>query len=143
MIFSSVVPPLNNIFIKMFTDYFSNQILEVNEDKFIEMMQKYPEGVKELFGRDINQDLITDNGIAFLIQQLLNAYTARKIGFFDTKSSELDRQIERKGKEIVNYKEKLEKEEQKLREDFIKMEKALQELEENKKKFENFNNNNK
>jgi flagellar hook-associated protein 2 len=117
-------------------------ILEVNESKFIEMMQKYPEGVKELFGSDTNKDLIVDNGIAFLVQQLLNAYTTSKIGFFDTKSSEFDRQIERKGKEIVNYKEKLEKEEQQLREDFIKMEKALQELEDNKKKFENFNNNN-
>ena len=118
-------------------------ILEVNEEKFIEMMQKYPEGVKELFGSDTNQDLIIDNGIAFLTQQILNAYTERKIGFFDTKTGELDRQIERKGKEIVNYKEKLEKEEQELRKDFIKMEKALQELEENKKKFENFNNSNK
>ena len=114
-------------------------ILEVNEDKFIEMMQKYPEGVKELFGSDINKDLIIDNGIAFLVQEVLKAYTAKQIGFFDTKTSDLDRQIERKGKEIVNYKEKLKKEEQELRKDFMKMEKALQELEQSKKKFENFN----
>ena len=32
MIFSSVVPPLNNIFRKMFKDYFTADILEVNEE---------------------------------------------------------------------------------------------------------------
>ncbi|MBN2546112.1 MAG: type III pantothenate kinase [Spirochaetes bacterium] len=31
MIFSSVVPPLNNLFIDMFKDYFSNDYIEVNE----------------------------------------------------------------------------------------------------------------
>lgn len=118
-------------------------ILEVNENKFIDMMQKYPEGVKELFGSDTNKDLITDNGIAFLVQEILNAYTARQTGYFDTQTSDLDRQIENKGKEIDNYKVKMEKEEQDLRKDFTKMEKALQELEDNKKKFENFNNNSK
>ena len=41
MIFSSVVPPLNNIFINMFTNYFSNQILEVNEDKKLGIINCY------------------------------------------------------------------------------------------------------
>ncbi|MBN1682656.1 flagellar filament capping protein FliD [Candidatus Bathyarchaeota archaeon] len=116
-------------------------ILEVNEDKFLEMMEKYPEGVKELFGSDTNKDLIIDNGIAFLVQELLKVYTSKQTGYFDNKEVGFDREIERKGKEIENYKEKLEKEEQQLRKDFIKMEKAMEELEENKNKFDNFNNN--
>ncbi len=116
-------------------------ILEVNEDKFIEMMQKYPDGVKELFGSDANKDLIIDGGIAFLVQNLLKVYTTKQSGYFDNKEAGFDREIERKGKEIENYKEKLEKEELQLRKDFIKMEKAMQELEQNKNKFDNFNNN--
>lgn len=41
LIFSSVVPPLNNIFIKMFTDFFSNKIIEVNEEKKLGIINCY------------------------------------------------------------------------------------------------------
>jgi flagellar hook-associated protein 2 len=115
-------------------------ILEVNEDKFIDMMQKYPDGVKELFGTDTNGDLMIDNGLAFKIQNYLQLYTTKRTGVYDTRDNEFDRKIENKNKEIVSYKEKMDKEEEKLRKDFTKMQKAMDELEENKKKFDDMNN---
>ncbi len=41
MIFSSVVPPLNNIMRKMFSDYFSNEIIEVDEKIELGIMNCY------------------------------------------------------------------------------------------------------
>lgn len=41
MIFSSVVPPLNNLFIDMFTDYFSNDYIEVNENTKLSIINCY------------------------------------------------------------------------------------------------------
>lgn len=115
-------------------------ILEVNEDKFIDMMQKYPDGVKELFGIDTNGDLLVDNGLAFKVQSYLQLYTLKGTGVYDARDNEFDRKIDSKNKEIKTYKEKMEKEEEELRKDFTKMEKAMQELEENKKKFDDMNN---
>ena len=118
-------------------------IIEINEDKFIEMMEKYPTGIKELFGRDSDNDMIIDTGIAFETESLLKAYTTRDVGYFDTKSKGLDKKIENQDKSISNYKDVLDKEEKDLKNKFYKMEKAAQELEDNRKRFDNINNSSK
>lgn len=41
MIFSSVVPPLNNIIIEMFVNYFSNEYIEVNENTKLSIINCY------------------------------------------------------------------------------------------------------
>jgi len=117
-------------------------ILEVNENLFIEKMEKYPIGVKELFGRDNDGDLIIDSGVAFEIETLLRGFTMKGQGFFDSKDKTLDYELEINQTEIKEYEEKLTKEEKKLKEQFFKMEKAANELEENQKKFQNFYKNN-
>jgi len=117
----------------------SGGLLEVNESLFIGMMEKYPSGVKELFGNSINGNMIVDSGVAYEIDNLLKQYVIRSTGIFDSKQRIVDAQIKNKDKEIANYKTKMENEEKKLKEQFYKMEQALKELQENSKKFDNFN----
>ena len=116
-------------------------LLEFDEDKFIdkfiEVMEKYPDGVKELFAKDTNQDFIPDTGIAVEINNLLKGYMQKSTGFFDMRDDRLKRMKENKQKEIDRYEEKLVDEERKLKEQFIKMEQAGQELEDSRKKFDN------
>ena len=118
-------------------------LLEFDEDKFIdkfiEVMEKYPDGVKELFAKDTNQDFIPDTGIAVEINNLLKGYMQKSTGFFDMRDDKLRRMKENKQKEIDKYEEKLVDEERKLKEQFLKMEQAGQELEDSRKKFDNLN----
>lgn len=118
---------------------FSGGVLEINEDKFVEKMEKQPEGVKQLFGYDSNGDMVADAGIGYEVENLLKLYTTNSSGFFDGKVKTIDLQIKDKDKQIANYQDKLRDEEKKLKEQFYKMEKASQDLQENQKKFENFN----
>ena len=116
-------------------------LLEFDEDKFIdkfiEVMEKYPDGVKELFAKDTNQDFIPDTGIAVEITNLLKGYMQKSTGFFDMRDDRLKRMRDNKQKEIDKYEEKLVDEERKLKEQFLKMEQAGQELEDSRKKFDN------
>ena len=116
-------------------------LLEFDEgkfiDKFIEVMEKYPDGVKELFAKDTNQDFIPDTGIAVEITNLLKGYMQKSTGFFDMRDDRLKRIRDNKQKEIDKYEEKLVDEERKLKEQFLKMEQAGQELEDSRKKFDN------
>lgn len=113
--------------------------LEINSNKLIEVIEKYPDGVKQLFGYDTDGDIIIDTGVAFETEKLLKAYTSKDKGYLDAKASVINNKIERQNKEIKDYKEKLAEEEQKLKEQFYKMEKAASELEESRKRFDNFN----
>lgn len=114
-------------------------LLEINENLFVEMLNKYPDGVKELFGKDTNGDFIVDSGVAYEMYNLLRGYSITGQGFFDTRSKGLDEQIARSEKEIKDYQTQLEKEEKDLKQKFFKMEKAMEELEKNTKKIDNFN----
>jgi flagellar hook-associated protein 2 len=114
-------------------------ILEVNEDRFFEQLEENASGVKQLFGNDTDGDLLIDSGVAYTMDQFLGAYTLQGEGVFDMKMSSIDRKIEDQDKRIDSYKEKMDKEETDLRQKFYKMEKASNELEENTKKFDNFN----
>ncbi|HPO49841.1 MAG TPA: flagellar filament capping protein FliD, partial [Spirochaetota bacterium] len=117
---------------------FSGGVLEINEDKFIEKMEKFPEGVKQLFGYDSNGDMVADTGIGFEVETLLKLYTTKGDGFFDGKVRTIDAKIKDKDKQIASYQDKMRNEEKKLRQEFYKMEKAAQELQENQNKFKNF-----
>lgn len=112
-------------------------------DKFINVMENYPSGVKDLFGIDENKDYVFDTGIAVELERLLKGYTDRASGYFKLKRDNLSTKIEKQDENIEEYKETLEDEEQKLREQFMKMENAQKELEQNSKKFDNFNKQNK
>ena len=83
--------------------------------------------------------LATDSGVGFEVEKLLKAYTVKGQGVYDGKDVLINRDMENKNKDIATYKDKLDKEESKLRQDFLKMEKAMKDLEQNQKKFDNLN----
>jgi flagellar hook-associated protein 2 len=112
-------------------------IIEVNENKFLEKVEKYPVGVKELFGKDLDGDLVVDSGVGYEIEKTLKAYTQRSNGYFDMKTQSYQNQIANTEKAKKQYEEKLKDEEKKLRKDFYQMEKSADELEKNKNKFDN------
>ncbi len=112
-------------------------VLEVNEDKFIESMQKYPDGIKQIFGNDTTGDMIINDGVAYQLDVLLGAYTTKGTGYFDNRKNTVELQIKDQEKKKTTYESKLKDEEKKLKQDFMKMEKASQELDESSKKFQN------
>ncbi|MBN2544379.1 MAG: flagellar filament capping protein FliD [Spirochaetes bacterium] len=114
-------------------------ILEIDENLFINMMEKYPAGIKELFGMDTNNDLVVDSGVAFELDKLIKGYALTGQGLFDSRTRTYDEQIANTSKDIKDYQAKLEKEEKDLKNKFYKMEKAMQDLEQNTKKIDNFN----
>lgn len=118
-------------------------LLEYDEDKFvdqfIEAMEKYPEGVKELFGRDTDNDFIFDSGIAVEINRQLKAYLDKTTGYFDMRRESYANEYKRKDEEIEKFKEKLDDEESKLRDQFFRMERSAQEMEDNRRRFDDFN----
>lgn len=114
-------------------------ILEVDEERFIEMMEEYPDGIKQLFGNDINEDVIIDSGVAFEMERLLKSYTDNSTGYFVTKDKVYVDKLKGQDKDIEDYKKKLEDEERKLQKEFMKWERAADEMERNQKRFDNFN----
>ncbi len=112
-------------------------IIEVNEDKFIDMMQAYPDGIKQLFGNDTTGDNIINDGVAYQINSLLRAYTLRGNGIFDTRVATVDSRIENQNRRISSYQEQLADEERELRRDFNRMEQAAQQLDDSSKQFQN------
>ena len=104
-----------------------------------DQMTKYSDGVKELFGNDTNGDYIINSGVGYEIDNLLKSYNTRDAGFFDNREKDIDRDIQNKNTEVASYKEKMSQDQKKLKTDLMKMDKARQQLEDNKNKFDNFN----
>ena len=83
--------------------------------------------------------MLVNNGVAFQIESLLKIYNTKSVGYFENRDQDFDRQIKDKNNAIDDYKTKMDNDEKKLKTDFMKMDKARQELEDNKNKFDNFN----
>lgn len=113
--------------------------LEVNEEKLLTALRQYPEAVKDLFGYDADNDLVVDSGIGFLLNKYLDAYTKRQTGIIAGRISLADRRIAENEKKIVDYNAYLEKKEKELKEKFMKMESAVESMNQNAKKLDNFN----
>jgi flagellar hook-associated protein 2 len=114
-------------------------ILEVNENKFVDQMQKYAQAIKQLFGYDTNGDLAVDSGVGYEIDTLLKLYTSNSTGYYDLKQKMADSQIEQKKKDIDKYKVTMSDEEKKLKEQFFKMEDAAKKLDDANKQINNMN----
>ncbi|HBD94084.1 MAG: hypothetical protein A2015_08565 [Spirochaetes bacterium GWF1_31_7] len=118
-------------------------LLEYDEDKFvdqfIDVMEKYPEGVKELFGKDVDNDFTYDTGISVEINKLFKGFLEKTRGYFDMRKESYSSDFKKKNEEIDKYKKTLDEEESKLKNQFFRMERSAQELEDNRKKFDNFN----
>jgi len=112
--------------------------LQVDEDKFVSAFERYPESIKQLFGSDINRDVAIDNGVAYELARNLKAYTNPRGGIIPYRITTTEANIKQQEENIVNWKEHLEDYRKKLESDFIQMQQALNELDQNQKRLENF-----
>jgi len=112
--------------------------LKVNEDAFVDMVQKYPQAVEQLFGSDNNNDMVVDSGIAYEMERVLKGYSDQRTGIITYHIKNTDTGIREQEKLIVDWEEHLEDYRKRLESDFTVMQEALRELEMNQKSIENF-----
>jgi len=112
--------------------------LQVDEDKFINSMEENPDSIKQLFGSDNNNDMIVDNGVAYVMKNTLKGYSDSRTGIISYHLGGIDNDIKEEDKNIEDWKEHLDDYRKKLEGDFTIMEQALHKLEQNQKSIENF-----
>lgn len=113
------------------TGYNASQLrgyLEIDEKKLDSMLESNLELIKNIFGYDTDGDLIIDNGVGYLLDQRLNAWTSTG-GIIATKNSSLNTRIESSNKKIASLEEQLEKKESELKQKYANMEGTLNSLE--------------
>ena len=115
--------------------------LEIDENLLEEVLTRYPEAVKEIFGADTDGDFIVDGGAAYVINANIQPYVARG-GIITGTTRTLDSTIQRRNQDIDDFNRWLADYEQDLKKKFGMMEGALQSLERSSQALENFNKNN-
>jgi flagellar hook-associated protein 2 len=115
--------------------------LEINEDTLDKALNDKQIAIKELFGMDTDGDLVIDSGIGKKLDEQLTAYTQTG-GFYSTKVSRIDYDIENKTDDISDYKDRLVTYEQNLKRKYGNMEAMLNQLEASGNSIDNFNNQN-
>jgi flagellar capping protein FliD len=114
--------------------------LQIDEDTFVQAMQKYPTAIKQLFGSDTNNDMVTDNGVAYVLDTTLKGYTDSRNGIVAYHIKNTDTRIKNQEKEIDEWNEHIDDYRRKLEIDFTRMQQSLNELEQNQKRLDNMSN---
>jgi len=98
--------------------------MEMDEAKFDAAVAKDIEGVKKLFGNNLDGTLIVNSGAAWSVDELLKPSTQLG-GFNASKISTLDGQIKSKSKEMADYNDYLVRYQQDLKRKYGQMESSL------------------
>jgi flagellar hook-associated protein 2 len=114
--------------------------LQVDEDKFVEAFEKHPGSIKQLFGSDNDNDMVTDNGVGFVLEKNLKAYSDPRTGIVAGRVQATDSGIKQQETKIVDWQDHLDDYRRKLESDFTQMQQALNELDQNQKRIQNFSN---
>lgn len=115
--------------------------LEIDEGALDRALESRLESVKDLFGYDSDGDLVVDQGVGVSLDNYVKPYVQTG-GIIAYKTSAIDGQIDRAGREIESLERSLERKEQQLRREYGMMESAMQQLEDNSRALENFSNRN-
>ena len=115
--------------------------MEINEDKLDSFLESNIEGVKDLFGKDTDGDLIVDNGAAYKAQEYMKPYTGPN-GIIAYRVTGLDSRINRTERDIANYELKLEDKEAELKNKYAIMEGNINAMQQSRNSLNNLNNNN-
>ena len=115
--------------------------LEIDEAQFDAALQNDMGAVRQLFGSDTDGDLATDEGIAYRVQQYVRPFV-QPGGIFQNRQSTLDSQISRTEDDMGDYADHLDRYEQRLRQQFGRMENAMNEMDANQRSLQRLNNNN-
>jgi flagellar hook-associated protein 2 len=114
--------------------------LQVDENKFVEAFEKYPGSIRQLFGSDNDDDMVTDNGVGFMLEKNLKAYSDPRTGIIAGRVRTTDSGIKQQDAKIGDWQDHLTDYRKKLESDFTRMQQALNELEQNQKRIQNFSN---
>ncbi len=102
--------------------------LEIDEKKLDAVLDNNLDLIKNLFGYDTDGDLVIDNGIGFLLDQRLGAWTSTG-GIIATKNASLKTRIDTSNKKIATLEDQLNKKEAELKQKYATMEGTLNSLE--------------
>ena len=115
--------------------------LEIDEKKLDTALQENLAEIKNLFGYDSDNDLVTDTGIAYLVDKNLQAYTQTG-GIIATKNSGLDSKVKSSEAQIKKLETQIAEKEKELKQKYSAMESTLNSLESQSNSITNFNNQN-
>lgn len=101
--------------------------LRVDEAKLSQALGESPQSVKDLFASDLNEDSITDNGVAFKMNATLKPYVQFSGGLITARIETIKSRIEQKQETIASKERSLEQKEQQLRQKFGRMESSIRE----------------
>ncbi|AEJ19271.1 flagellar filament capping protein FliD [Gracilinema caldarium] len=111
--------------------------LEIDEKVLDQALQSKLPAVKELFGKDTDGDLIVDSGFAYALDSLIRPYVQTG-GIIALKTSGLDSRISQEEKRIENLDKQLAAKEQSLKQQYGKMEGALNSMEKTSSSLDQF-----
>lgn len=111
--------------------------LEINENKLDDALKTNLPAVKELFGKDTNNDLVADSGAAYAMDKYINVYT-KVGGVIASRLASIKGRVSRLDNDILAMKSDLDRKEQDLKVKYGKMEGALQNLQDSSKSLDNF-----
>ncbi len=114
--------------------------LQIDEDIFVKAFKKYPEEIKQLFGSDRNNDMVPDNGVAYVLDITLKGYTDPRNGIVAYHIRNTGARIKDQEKSIDDWNEHIDDYRRKLEIDFTRMQQSLNELEQNQKRLDNMSN---
>lgn len=109
--------------------------LELDESQFDAALRNTGNAVQELFGNDTDQDLVIDSGIAYEIDKYGTLYTQNG-GIIEIRTDGLDGRIERGEDRLTTYNRRIGEYERKLRNDFGRMQGALNSLKDTTRSLE-------
>ena len=115
--------------------------LEIDETKLDEAVRNNINDLQKIFGFDTNNDYITDNGIAFLMNEYLTSFSQQG-GIIDGKIQTYDRQIAQQERDITNFNDRMEKKEADYKRQFGNMEAMYERLKDSSRALDSLNTNN-
>jgi flagellar hook-associated protein 2 len=113
--------------------------LQIDESKLDNALKSKPELIRELFGNDVNGDLVVDSGVAFSLDARLKPYVQIG-GIITTHLQTIDTQMTRKQKEITDFQKHLEDYERELKKKYGQMEGMIDQLNKSNQQLQNMNN---
>jgi len=111
--------------------------LEIDEKVLDQALQAKLPAIKELFGKDTDGDLIVDSGFAYALDSFIRPYVQTG-GIIALKTSGLDNRIGQEEKRIESLDKQLAAKEQSLKQQYGKMEGALNSMEKTSSSLDQF-----
>lgn len=115
--------------------------LEIDENKLDDAVRNHITDLEKIFGYDTNNDYITDNGIAFLLNRYLSSFSNQG-GIIDGKIQTFNQQITQQEKSITNFNDRMEKKEADYKRQFGNMEAMYERLKDSSRALDSLNSNN-